>query len=67
MPPDQPNEPTVIATLKHGAVGVIAAFGGISVSLVSQIETGLRIASLLVGLIVGCVTLYRMLKPKDRQ
>lgn len=55
-----------IATLKSGTIGIIAVGGGVTVSVVSQFEAWLRIASLVVGLVIGVVTLVRMLKSKPK-
>ncbi len=48
----------------QGAGGMLATASGIFVSLLPYIEPVLRIASLVVGLTIGCITLYRMLKKK---
>jgi hypothetical protein len=45
-----------------GLLGTSASFGGVFVSLLPHIETGIRIASLSVGLAVGIATLVHMVR-----
>lgn len=44
----------------QGAAGATVTFGSILVSILPQIEIGLRIASLLVGLAIGILTLVHL-------
>lgn len=55
-----------IQTLKHGTVGILAVGSGVTVSVASQFETWLRVASLVVGLAIGVVTLVRLLKQQPK-
>lgn len=48
-------------TLRTGFVGVLATTGGSVMSLLPHLEAWLRVASLLVGLLIGLVTLTRLL------
>lgn len=54
-------------TIVNGVVGIGASAGGISVSLMPGIETGLRLFSLVLGVVIGCITLYRLLKKKNHK
>lgn len=46
--------------------GMLATATGVIVSLFPYIEPALRISSLIVGLAIGCITLYRMLRKKRK-
>jgi len=48
--------------LVKGGAGSVTALASAILSALPQIETGLRIASLGVGLLVGLVTLYSLVK-----
>ncbi|MGN6553260.1 MAG: hypothetical protein ACTHLW_06015 [Verrucomicrobiota bacterium] len=52
-------------TMLKGIVGIIFPAGGITVSTMSQVEGWLRIASLLVGIAVGVVTFWKLIRKKD--
>jgi len=49
-------------TIVQGAGGAAVTFGSLVVSVLPQIEIGLRIAGLIVGLLVGIVTLVSMIR-----
>jgi hypothetical protein len=49
-------------SIAEGLVGSAASFLGLVTSLQEQLEYGLRIVSLLIGIVVGIVTLIRMLR-----
>lgn len=49
-------------TIINGAIGFGASVAGVSVSFMPQIETSLRLFSLTLGVIIGCITLYRLLR-----
>jgi len=44
--------------------GMLATVTGVLISLLPYLEIALRITSLSVGLAIGCITLYRMLRKK---
>jgi hypothetical protein len=46
----------------HSAIGTITPMLGVATSLQENIEYSLRISGLVVGLIVGLASLYRILK-----
>ena len=46
----------------HSTIGTIAPLLGVITSLQEQIEYGLRISGLLVGLIVGLLSLWQIIK-----
>jgi hypothetical protein len=46
----------------HSAIGIITPMLGVVTSLQENIEYSLRISGLIVGLIVGLASLYRILK-----
>ena len=48
--------------LFHSIVGTLAPILGVLTSLQEQIEYGLRISGLVVGLIVGLLSLWQILK-----
>ena len=50
--------------LLTGAIGIFAAIGAFGVSLVSQVEQWLRIGSLTIGIVVGIISLRKLLKEK---
>lgn len=54
-------------TAATGAIGVIASFGGIFASFLTEIESGLRIISLLVGIAVGLLTFARIWKGDSKR
>jgi hypothetical protein len=51
-------------TALEGFAGTTASFLGLLTSMQEQLEYGLRIVSLLIGIAVGCVTLYRMFRKR---
>lgn len=48
----------------QGAIGLLATFGSFMVSFIPQLETCLRIGSLVTGIAVGVVTIYCQLRRK---
>ena len=46
----------------EAAAGGLFSVAGAIVSMIPQIEQGIRLASLTVGLIIGLITLYRMFR-----
>jgi hypothetical protein len=57
------NEKT--ETIVRGLVGVVFPAGGITVSILTQIELGLRLVSLVIGITVGLMTIWKFLRKKD--
>lgn len=55
--PHSPVERTV-----DSVVGIVAPLLGVLTSLQEQVEYALRVCSLLIGIAVGAVALYRALK-----
>jgi hypothetical protein len=55
------------ADFAKGTAGATTAIASAFVSLLPQLETGLRIASLLLGCAVGLVTLVGLLRKKNRK
>lgn len=53
-------------TTAQGVGGSFATLLGVLLSLLPYLEIALRIASLAVGLTIGLITLYRMLKKKRK-
>jgi hypothetical protein len=51
-------------TLRNGFTGMVASGGAFGVSFMQNLELGLRIATGFVGLIIGCITLYNLLRKK---
>jgi hypothetical protein len=49
--------------LPEKVIGSIAPLLGVLTSFQQEVEYGLRVASLCVGLIIGAVSLYRILRP----
>jgi len=49
----------------HALVGTSAPAAAVLISF-SEVEAWLRILSLLLGICIGAVSLYKMLKPKKR-
>ena len=52
-------------TIINGTVGFGASVAGVSVSFMPGIETSLRLFSLTLGVIIGCITLYRLLRKNN--
>jgi hypothetical protein len=52
----------VTKELFHSVVGTLAPILGVITSFQEQIEYGLRISGLVVGLIVGLISLWQILK-----
>jgi hypothetical protein len=50
--------------LLHGAVGTITPALGVITSMQEQIEWGMRITSLVIGIIVGLLSLRKLLKKR---
>ena len=49
-------------TAVNGLLGTAAPLLGVITSLQEQVEWGLRIGSLLVGLVIGIISLYQLLR-----
>lgn len=52
--------------ITEGLLGVAAPVLGVITSVQEQLEYWLRISSLAVGMLVGLVTLYRILRPPPK-
>lgn len=52
-------------TIIPGMLGVLFPAGGITVSILPTVEAWLRVTSLAVGITVGLLSLYKLLKKKD--
>jgi len=52
----------MIKDIYHSAIGTIAPILGVITSLQEQIEYGLRISGLVVGLIVGLLSLWQIIR-----
>ena len=50
-----------------GIVGTVSPVLGVITSLQEQIEWGLRVTSLLVGLLVGLISLFSMIRKMRRR
>ena len=48
--------------LLHGVAGTVAPALGVITSFQEQLEWGLRMTSLTIGVIVGLISLFRLLK-----
>jgi hypothetical protein len=48
--------------LAHGIAGTVAPALGVITSFQEQLEWGLRMTSLTIGVIVGLISLFRLLK-----
>ena len=46
--------------IKQGVTGITASAAGVGVSLLEVIEQWLRLGSLVVGIIIGLITLYNL-------
>ena len=53
-------------TIYNGILGTTTSFGATVFSLLPQIETWLRISSLIVGLIIAFFTLDKILKERKK-
>jgi len=53
---------TKVKDIGHSTIGTIAPLLGVITSLQEQVEYGLRISGLLVGLIVGLLSLWQIIK-----
>ena len=58
-----PARATNYSHIIEGLLGSTATFLGFITSIQEQLEYWLRISSLLIGMLVGVVTLYRILRP----
>lgn len=47
-----------------GSIGILGTSGGLILSHIDQIETALRITSLIIGIAVGMATLYSLIRRK---
>jgi hypothetical protein len=50
--------------MAHGVVGSVAPVLGLVTSLQEQMEWGLRITSLVIGIVVGLLSLLKLLKKR---
>lgn len=50
-----------LTTTEKGVIGTVTSIGSSVVSMLPQLETGLRIAGLLLGVLVGLATLVSVL------
>ena len=50
-----------LTTTEKGVIGTVTSIGSSVVSMLPQLETGLRIAGLLLGVLVGLATLISVL------
>jgi hypothetical protein len=50
----------------NGILGTTTSFGATAFSLLPQIETWLRISSLVIGLIIAILTLDKILKERSK-
>lgn len=48
--------------LVAGILGTTASFSGFVISFLPMLETGLRLASLIVGIVAGLLTIYFQIK-----
>jgi hypothetical protein len=51
-----------VKDIGHNTIGTLAPIIGVITSLQEQVEYGLRISGLLVGLIVGLLSLWQIIK-----
>jgi hypothetical protein len=58
----QSSKSKMIKDIYHSAIGTIAPILGVITSLQEQIEYGLRISGLVVGLIVGLLSLWQIIR-----
>jgi hypothetical protein len=56
------TDPSPVSKMFDSVVGVAAPTLGLVTSMQEQLEYGLRVASLVVGLIVGLLAVYRHFK-----
>lgn len=54
-------------TIANGVVGMFATIASFIVSFLPHLELFLRILSLLIGCLVGSVTLYRLINPRNHK
>jgi len=52
--------------LVNGAIGVTASASGVAISFCPQLEAWMRVTSLAVGIAVGLVTLWKLLRKKKK-
>jgi hypothetical protein len=53
-------------TIYNGIIGTTTSFGATVFSLLPQVETWLRISSLIIGLIIALFTLDKILKERRK-
>lgn len=51
-------------SILHGAVGTITPVVGVITSFQDQLEWGMRIVSLIIGIIVGLLSLVKLVKSR---
>jgi hypothetical protein len=53
-------------TVYNGIIGTTTSFGATAFSLLPQIETWLRVSSLVIGLVIAVLTLDKILKERRK-
>ena len=53
-------------TIFNGIIGTTTSLGATAFSLLPQVETWLRISSLVIGLVIAILTLDKILKERKR-
>lgn len=62
------EQPTsILPVVTKGIIGAVAAFGGATVSFLTQLEAWLRIGSLCVGICVGLLTIRSIIKGSNQK
>lgn len=54
-------------TATLGAIGVTSTTAGLTVSFMSHVTAGMQFLSLLIGIVIGIWTLYRMWKNEQKR
>ena len=65
--PQKMTAQDTIHTIKNGGAGIGASGAGIGVSLMEHVNTALQTASLLLGVIIGAITLYNLTLGKRKK
>jgi ABC-type nickel/cobalt efflux system permease component RcnA len=53
--------------IKQGTIGFLASAGSLAVSFSNAVEIWLRIASLIIGIAVGCVSIWSIVRNTRRR
>lgn len=56
-----------LSTVERGALGTLATTGSVAISFLSQFELYLRIGGLVIGLLIGVITLMSVWKDFKRK